>query len=231
MSRSIVMMFLVVCTVLPRETRAQQDVAPPMAPLSARVTVAGGMAVCYVSASDIVDLVNATPGAQEQVGTYRTGIQFFGSVALPLSPLWTVKADYAYLIASYSVASGFGSAGSADYTVYAHLPSIVFQYNLVDRPEYDFRLGFGAGYHVGKLSEIFFAQTQTYSAAGIGVVLEAEGMTAVGEHLFALLGANLRWEWIGALKNSYGIEPTTYTNATTLNMFAPSIKIGVVYAL
>ncbi|MGA9119523.1 MAG: hypothetical protein WB699_09165 [Bacteroidota bacterium] len=201
-----------------------------MPPLSERVTIAAGMAVSYISAGDIVNLVNATPGALEQTGTYKTGIQFFGSVELPISPLWMIKADYAYLIASYNIASGFGNAGTAEYTVTAHLPSIVFQYNVVDKPEYAFRLGLGAGYHVGQLSTTFFSQTQTYSATGIGAVLEAEGMTAVSENIFAVLGASARWEWIGALKNSLGLEPTNISNAITLNMFAPSIKIGVVYA-
>ncbi len=204
---------------------------PSMPLLSDRITIAGGMAVSYVSAGDVVSLIDNTPGAEEQLSQYKTGIQFFGIVSVPMFRQWTVKLEYSYMIVSYSVDSQFGAAGTIDYTLTAHLPTVVAQYILVDRPEYTVRIGGGLGYHFGRLSTTFFGQEQDYTAAGVGGVLEIEGMTAVSEHIFALLGANLRWEWIGALKDAHGLEPRYVSGSTTMTMFAPSVKIGVAYAL
>ena len=209
---------------------AQKSEVPEMPPLSERITVAAGMAVSYVSAADIINFINGTPGAQERLPSYKTGIQFFGSVVLPVSQKWMVKAEYSYLIASYSIGSAYGAAGTVDFTLTSHLPCVILQYVVVDKPEYSFRIGGGAGYHFGQFSTTFFGLNETYSAAGVGAVLEVEGMTAVSENIFALLGANARWEWMGALKNSFGVEPTTTQGAVSLQMFAPSVRIGVVYA-
>ncbi len=209
---------------------AQEDELASMPPLSQRITIAGGMAVSYISASDVVSLIDATPGAQEQLPAYKTGIQFVGLLTIPMYPQWAVKLEYSYLLASYTIASTFGAAGAVDYTITANLPTVVAQFILVDRPEYTVRIGAGVGYHFGKLSTTFFGQEENYTASGIGSVLEIEGMTAVSEHLFALLGANLRWEWIGALKDSHGAEPTYVSGSTTMTMFAPSVRIGFAYA-
>ena len=62
----------------------------------------------------------------------------------------------------------------------------MIQYILAHRPEYTVRCA-GVGYHFGRLTTSFFGQEEDYSAAGIGGVLEIEGMTAVSEHIFALL--------------------------------------------
>ncbi len=210
---------------------AQESGIPSMPPLSERIVLAGGMGVSYVSAGDVVALVNATPAAQGQVPDWRTGIQFFATVTLPMFPQWNVKFDYAYLLVSYTVASGYGAGGAADYTLTAHLPTVVGQYILVDRPEFAVRIGGGVGYHFGELTSTFFGEEQRYSAAGIGAMLELEGMTAVSEHLFAVLGVNARWEWMGALKDSNGREPVNLPGSTTLKMFVPSVRIGVAYAL
>lgn len=218
---------VVVTTKLP----AQESGIPPMPPLSERIAVAAGMGVSYIAAGDLVDLVNATPAAEEVVPAWRTGIQFFGSLTLPMFPRWDVKADYAYLLASYSVASGYGAGGTVDYTMTAHLPTVVVQYIVVDRPEYAVRFGAGVGYHFGELTMTFFGQDQRYTATGLGALLEVEGMTAVGEHLFAVLSVNARWEWIGALTDSYGREPANLPGSTTLRMVVPSVRIGVAYVM
>jgi len=209
----------------------QEETLAAMPPLSERVTIAGGMAVSYISAPDVVGLIDFTPGAEEQLPAYKTGIQFFGLITVPMFPKWTVKAEYSYLLASYNISSEFGPGGSVDYTLTANLPSVILQYILVDKPEYTVRIGAGVGYHFGKLSTTFFGQELDYTATGIGTVLEIEGMTAVSEHIFALLGANLRWEWIGTLKDPHGHEPTYVSGSTTMTMFAPSVKIGFAYAL
>ena len=231
MSRSVAALVLGAWMFLGCSAEAQEQGLSSMPPLSQRITIAGAMAVSYISAPEVVSLIDATPGAQEQLPQYKTGIQFVGLLTIPMYPQWAVKLEYSYLLASYSIASAYGAAGAVDYTLSANLPSVMIQYILADRPEYTVRIGAGVGYHFGRLTTSFFGQEEDYSAAGIGGVLEIEGMTAVSEHIFALLGANLRWEWIGALTDSHGMEPAYVVGSTTMTMFAPSVRIGFAYAL
>ncbi len=206
-----------------------QDPASPPPPANMRVAVAGGLGVSYIHAGDLVHLANGTPGAVSRVDDFKSAAEFFAAASVPLTEVWMLKLDYAYLLASYSVATSFGT-GVAEYTLTGHLPSIILHRVLVSAPMYDLKAGVGLGYHVGTVSRSSFLQNDSFTAKGLGVVLDLEGNTAVSEHLFAFLDACLRWEWMGNLLDSQGRGPAGARGAaSTLNLFGPGAKIGVAY--
>ena len=48
-----------------------------------RPGVSAGMGVSYISARDMVNLVNATPGTTARQGEFSSVVEFFGSATIP----------------------------------------------------------------------------------------------------------------------------------------------------
>lgn len=196
-----------------------------------RPGLAGGMGVSYVSMTDVVDLANATMGNVQRLPEFKAAAEFFGAVTVAWSEDWGVKLEYAYLVASYNVATPFGS-GQAEYTATAHLPSLILQYVLVGHPVYNVKVGAGGGLHFGTLAAKFFTQDDSYSGKGPGFLLDVEGNTAFGEHVFAYLGVNLRWDFIGKLSNAQGMAPNLASagvTAPTMQFFGLGARLGFTY--
>lgn len=221
--RGTMAMMLVCASVLP--LRGQTSTPPEVQP---RAGIAGGMGVEYMSARDIVDLINVTAVPEERVAQFKSAVEFFGSAAVPVSDRWIVKFEYADLITSLSP---MGAYGPTQFDLNVQMPSLIIQYVLADRGVYNFKLGAGGGYHFGRLSEKYFTLNDTYSGKGIGTVLELEANTAFGDHLYAFLGANIRWEFIGTLTNVSGISPGPGASGTGVNLhfFSAGARLGMSY--
>jgi len=193
-----------------------------------RPSLSAGLGVIYMSARDVVDLVNATALPSERVAQFRAAAEFFGAGSYPLSAEWILKLEYAFLSGSFTAT---GALGPAEFGVTAHMPSLIVQYVLADREVYSFRLGAGAGYCVGTLSEKYLTLDDRFSGSGPGVLLELEANTAFGDHLYAYLGGNLRWSFIGELSNAAGVRPVRRADGSgaTLNFFGAAARLGLSY--
>lgn len=212
----------------------EQPPAGTLAEVPLRVGVSAGMGVSYLSMTDVVDLANiasASLGGYQRLPEFKAAAEFFGAVTVPCSPEWVLKFEYAYVLATYNVETAYGS-GQATFTAMAHLPSLIVQYVLLNAPVYNVKVGAGGGYHMGTLEVANFTQNDRYSGNGPGIVLEAEGNTAFGEHLYAYLGVNIRWDFIGTLTNDTGLEPyhAVSTGAsTTMQFFGLGARLGFTY--
>ena len=199
-----------------------------------RPGVAAGMGVSYLSMTDVVDLANiasASLGGYQRLPEFKAAAEFFGAVTVPCSPDWVLKFEYAYILTTYNVATAYGT-GQAEYTAMIHLPSLIVQYVLLNEPVYNVKVGAGGGYHFGTLGVTYYTQNDSYSGNGPGLVLEAEGNTAFGESLYAYLGVNVRWDFIGTLSNSAGMEPyhaSTAGGGTTMQFFGLGARLGFTY--
>ncbi len=192
------------------------------------------MGVSYLSMTDVVDLANiasASLGGYQRLPEFKAAAEFFGAVTVPCSPDWVLKFEYAYVLTTYNVATAYGT-GQAEYTAMVHLPSLIVQYVLLNEPVYNVKVGAGGGYHFGTLDVKYYTQNDSYSGNGPGLVLEAEGNTAFGESLYAYLGVNVRWDFIGTLSNSAGMEPYHASSAgggTTMQFFGLGARLGFTY--
>jgi hypothetical protein len=189
---------------------------------AARFGLSGGMGVVYISAHDIVDRINATSGSVQRVDDFKSSVEFFGAVAGPLCPDWVIKVEYSYMLGSYNV-SGF--LGPSEYTYEVHMPTIIGQYVLVNEPGYNIKAGAGFGYHFGSLKEQYGAAVVLLTGKGVGAKIEFEGNTAFGEHLYAFLGVDMRWSFIGELTN----PSFTVLSPPTLHFFGVGAKLGFTY--
>jgi hypothetical protein len=192
--------------------------------------VGGGMGVVWMSRPELADLVNATPGALEEARTFKTGAEFFGFVAVPLSRTWGVKAEYAYQLASYNIDA---TGGTAEYAIAIQVPSVILQRVLVLEEAYNVTAGIGGGPRFGSLSARYVYIDNTYSAAGPGFLLEIEANAILGTDLWVHLGGQVRWESTGDLEDSSGLPPRmagVYIPAS-LGGFGAAFRLGLIWYL
>lgn len=194
-----------------------------------RIGLSGGLGVSYVSAPDVVNLINASGGQSERASEFKAGAEFFGTLSIPLSEDWGVKVEYAYLILSYS--PPVSSLGATDFSVAVHMPTVLGQYTLVDGGTYDVKAGAGAGYHFGSVTEKFVNLEDRYSGKGLGAVLDLEANSAFGEHVYGYFGGNLRWDFIGTLTNEVGRTARLVSSGSdpTLEFFSVGARLGFTY--
>jgi hypothetical protein len=159
-----------------------------------------------------VDFVNAAiaPYTVQRVPEFRSGVQFFGAVAYPVMSDWVLKGEYAFLLLSYDASI---PGRSSEFVLTMHMPSVIMQYVLWDEGLYNIKAGMGVGYHFASFRQKYLTVDNRLTGGGPGVLLDLEANTAFGDHFFGYLGADLRWEFIGTLKNTQknqnpGMPPT-----------------------
>ena len=185
------------------------------------------MGVSYISAQDLVNLVNATPGNASRESEFSSVVEFFGAVSIPFSGPWGLKVDYGYLMGSYAIQ---GLLGQTEYAYSAHMPSLLLQYILVEGGVYNLKAGFGPGYYLGTLTQRFGGTESRYTGSGLGLLLDLEANTALGDDLFANLGVVVRWSGIGALTSENGMSPqASFAGETTLQFFGVGARLGFSY--
>jgi hypothetical protein len=203
---------------------AARAVEPP----ASRIGISAGMGVNYLTQRDLVDMINGAYSPGKRVDEFHAAVDFFGSVVVPISTDWALRAEYAYLLNTYNIAS---LLGPGDFTTVLHMPSLIVEYILVDEEFYDVSGGLGGGYHVGVLDLKYSTIDDSYTATGPGMVMMLNGNTALGEDLFVHLAVNARWEFLGELRNANDRSPGKGAegDAVKLGSFGVGARIGVSY--
>jgi len=202
---------------------------PSDSQLSSRWAISGGMGVEYLSLPDVVDFVNGVSaqfGAVTRVPDFRAGVEFFGTLAYPLSEDWVLKGEYVFLLASYNPNIPYGPS---DFTLAIHIPTLILQYVLWDERLYDVKVGCGLGYHAASLSTKYSLVDDRLTGNGPGVVFDAEGNNALGDHLFVYVGGEARFEFIGRLKSSGSAARPGLLALPTGNGFGIGARLGLSY--
>jgi len=196
--------------------------------LSPRASLSAGMGVEYASYADVTTLINATVAPAQVVPRFKTAVEFFGAGTMPLVEPWLLKFEYAYTLATFSPQ---GAYGPATINVIYQMPSLILQYMLLDRGVYSVRLGAGGGYHFGRLEENTLYFSDAFTGKGPGMVVEIEANTAFGDHLYAYLGANARWELVGTVVDARGASPGVASSGSpvTFHSFGAGARLGACY--
>jgi hypothetical protein len=206
---------------------AQEQAVPSQ---SLRFAISAGMGVNYINPGDLVDMINGTFKPLQPINQFHAGADFFGSLRVRLSDQWAVTAEYAYLMNSYNIQSGFGPG---EFTMTVHMPTLLAHYLFVSEPFYDLSIGAGIGYHFGTLAIKYGTIDEPYTASGPGIMIALTGNTALGERAFVHLEGNLRWEFMGDLRNAAGKSPgvSAQGGPVTLNSFSAGVRIGMTVLL
>jgi hypothetical protein len=193
------------------------------------VTVSAGMGANYQNPRDVVEMINGTYRPSSRVAEFVVAVDFFGALNVPLSADWVAKFEYAYLLATTNVSSSM--FGASEFTMSIHMPTVFLQYVLFATPLYSLKAGAGAGFHFGELEVRYWGLSDTYSATGPAMAFDLEGETAFSEHVFIYLGANVRWSFVGELKNEAGrvVGVSVRGDTAGLHQFGIGARLGFSY--
>ena len=189
--------------------------------------ISAGIGVTVINATDVVDYINGVSPSIDRLDDFASAAEFFGTSELRLSDSWGVKFEYAYLIKSYNVDAG---SGRVEYFYGVHMPTLMVQY-LDFQTGYAFKFGGGLGYHFVSLSETQQgAAPKDLKASGLGMKLEAEANTALGDHLYGLIAGDVRVDFMGTLKDANGNTLTIPgPRNAKMSFFAFGLKFGLIY--
>jgi hypothetical protein len=187
----------------------------------------GGMGIAVVSASDMVEYINATSISSQRVDDFGTAINFFGGIEFPVADGWGVKVEHSYLFKSYNFIGTNGAMYDLLYEV--HAPSVLLQ-RIFTGKGYFIKVGAGGGYHFGSVSQktsTFGVETH-YTADGIGIKGEIVGQTAFDENFFGYIGGEFGWEFLGKVKDGNGVQLTNTLRRqdASLNYFFAGLRFG-----
>jgi hypothetical protein len=189
------------------------------------ITVAAGMGVSYINPFDLVDYMNQF--TSQKVPDFSSAVEFFIAPETCLSEDFNVKLEYAYLLKTQNIVGSFGSY-SFDYSF--HMPTVLLVY-VIDGEGFYVKIGGGLGYHFGAMTSLTpsSADENRYTSTGLGLKLELMGNTAFGESLYGLIGADLRLDFVGRLKDAAGRNPMIGDRPVKLNFASAGIKFGLAY--
>lgn len=196
------------------------------------VAVAGGMGITAISATDLVDYINAATSYSQRLDDFSSAAEFFVNVQVRWSDSWGGKIDYGYLINSYTITGGIGMA---EYSYVIHMPTLGIQYMDV-HPGYAFKFGGGIGYHIASLSERAQGSSRNSLSMGLGVKVDAEANTLLDNRLYVYIGGEMRLNIMSAFRDSDGnVFPvltgsgTSVTKNASMNFFALGLKFGLIH--
>jgi len=98
---------------------AAQAIKPP----ASRIGISAGMGVNYLTQRDLVDMINGGYSPGKRVDEFHAAVDFFGSVVVPLSADWALRAEFAYLLNTYNITSLLGPGNSPPSFICPHSSS------------------------------------------------------------------------------------------------------------
>lgn len=188
----------------------------------------GGMGVSYLSIPDVADLAMGASTTHQRVDEFVAAVMFTAAFGYPLdSTLW-LKADYTYILGTYTVNGFFGQTAFA---VHGHMPVLEIQYVLLSGQTYNVMLGGGGGYLLGQVTRQSGAVEDAFTAHGVCALLGLEANTGLGDQLYGHFGGELRWSFTGELRGAGGQSPGVNAagNAADLHFFGVGIRFGLTY--
>jgi hypothetical protein len=163
--------------------------------------VTAGFGVIAVNSPDIAGIINGELSPVERIHDLNSSPEFFTAFEVRFSEWWSGKAEFAYLLKSFDIPSGFGPVNTVSYD--AEMPTIIVN-RLLSGPGYVLKFGVGVGYHFAHFTQNISGISTAYRATGPGVKLEVDGNTKFDDHLYGDINVELRGDFLGILKDDGG---------------------------
>ncbi len=184
----------------------------------AQIDVVTGMGISFVYNSSLNDYLDLRRPAEE-VKPFSTTAEFYGEVDYSISEKYQIGIEYVYTLFDFS------SAYEGNYTLsYTHQKPSLLAYYVISGEGYKFKFGGGAGIRIVNLTENFSVD-ENFSAFGFGLLLRAQGHTALSDNFYANIGGTMRTDFPGTPTNSNH----NFYNNTNLNSFSVSVNLGISY--
>ncbi|MEO8399237.1 MAG: hypothetical protein ABI550_05395 [Ignavibacteriaceae bacterium] len=195
----------------------------------AQIELRAGMGINLLSNPTLTDYINQNYAASSnQLANFNTAVIFSLEGGYFVNKTFQMGIEAAYQINSYSYPDITGKY-EFDYNIF--MPSIT-SYYVFQGEGYNFKFGGGVGPRFSSVKETlpFTTASNSYSSTGFGFLLRADGNTALGNNVYANIGADFRYDWNGEPKNgSNKIMNSTANKNVDLNSLALGIKLGITY--
>lgn len=186
------------------------------------------MGIDFISSPSLVDYINQNFAFGETLPDFSSAVNFSGKYGRMITENLQLAAQVDYQIFSYDNSTPIGTYKLTNTSL---MPSILVFY-VIAGTGYNFKFGGGIGPRFISLEESLPGSVQpvNYSATGFGLLLRGEGNTLIGENVYALIGADLRYDAVGEPKLSNGgINQNRKIEAITLNTLSFGVRLGLTY--
>lgn len=182
--------------------------------------VRASMGIDFVSIPSLKDYIDQLP--YEQLADFNTAINFSGSYGRMLSESYQLQLEVGYFLYSFNSS---GLDGQYDLTCTLIMPSVL-NYYVLNGNGYNFKFGGGAGIRFLSLNESLpgTGSTVNYSSIGFGLILRAEGNTAIAQNVYAHIAADVRYDLNGEPKNN---SKNLYNRVLKENVNFSSLSFGI----
>lgn len=197
-----------------------------------KIGIGAGMTVCGIDAKELTDFINSFSARTQTISNWNVAGEFFIAPEFHLSSDMSLKIEYAYLLNSHSIDDPLSSyGGKIDFSYGVHMPSVIVQYLFIGAQGYFLKFGGGVGYYFVSLDEKFpsYLGSMRSSANGIGVKLDISGQTPLGEHIYLILGAGMRFSFIGNYRGGIFDEQSTSNRSVSMNFISIGGTMGFIY--
>jgi len=195
-----------------------------------QIDLSAGMGINFTSFASLNDYISAVNS--QDLASFSSSVEFFGEAGYLLKDNFQVGLDYS--ISIYSYTNEFYGMGKFEFDYNLHSPTLMAYY-VIKGEGYKFKLGGGAGLRYIVCDQTLPQSTlsETYSSVGFGTLLKAEGNTALGPNVYALIAFSLKLDFPGTPKNSG--KPLSYNssgiNEVDINSFTAGVRLGIMYTL
>lgn len=187
------------------------------------------MGLDYKSTPSYRDYINSNFSQYgKKLSSFSSAINFGSEINYRIADNTQFGIEISYLIDSYNV--NIGMSGIYEIS-YSFLRPSITTYYVISGAGYKFKFGGGLGPRFVLLTENNIVKVN-YTAKGFGLLLKAEGNTLLSDNLYAVIGFDLRYDFISELKDEKSNNKIiNYYNGKPVNMTSLSagIKLGIAY--
>ncbi len=185
----------------------------------AQVDISAGMGVGFVYAPSLNNYIEYWE--QSDVQPFSSAAEFYCEIDYSIFNNLQLGVEYIYSLWNYNTDS-FGNY-SLNYT---HQKPSILAYYILAGEGYKFKFGGGFGPRFISLSEKYIV-IEKYIASGFGVLIKAQGHTALGDNVYANIGTTVRYDAPGEPENNG--NKLKRTEVVNINSFSIIINIGLSY--
>ncbi len=189
-------------------------------------SLSAGLGVIVVTQKDIAAYINSGFTPVQSISEMTSAAEFYGAAEFGVTPSWIARLDYGYLLKTIEIPSPFGPNFQFTYTV--HMPTLLADYRIIGRGYY-IKFGGGLGYHFIQFKEDLAGQGNTWHGAGPAVKLELNGNVQLDTHLYVDLGGELRFDFLGDLKDDSGNTLNAAGNNVSATFAGAGVRLGLLY--
>ena len=188
--------------------------------------IRGSMGIDFISSPSLTEYLNET-AAGGQLQTFNSAVIFSLEADRFLKGNYQVGLELSYLINSFNYNQDLGTY-SLDY--YIIMPAVL-NYYVIQGQGYEFKFGGGIGIPFVTINErtLGIDYTTKYKSIGIGIILRTDGNTALSDNIYVNIGADLKYELNGNLKNNDMYFVNRAEEKINLNSFSAGIHLGLTY--